>query len=464
MKRIGSIILTRLCAVIILLAICILPASVMAQPNPSSSDMPNPLALTDMFVDVNVPSHRIYLGETIRIEYDVYISIARGELKYDYHEPDFTAWYVYEAKTPKDSFITLGNKKYKKEPFAVYYISALQVGDIEVPSLEVTAPFEKPAPWIASAPHTIEVMVPQPPYPPDFDLHNIGEFEVKQIVPDQLMIGAGEIVEHEFIISGNAPTYNISPNDAYINKLKSIYGDALIIYPLNRTSFIEEIRDDKYYSETHLSAKVVATKPGNYTFPPLTLMTFNPSTQKYELKQTEEFTLEVYENGYNYKAPKLTSPLEIETLQPRQLNLLRDSHVPLIPFWIAVLPPLVFAAVFGSEFMRKHRLKKEEQRKHAQNIQELYDTLQSSTSADQQLVCFRKLLILILHIEADHLMHLDIQMLCDSGLATTDALNLSTLYNTISHANYSKQAPLSPEQTKEIARLLQQINATEKAS
>ncbi len=462
-KRIGKTKYARILAFLWMTALSLLPSTLIAQPSQQESDLPNPIALTDMFVDVHVPSHRIYLGETIRIEYDVYIAIARGELKYDYREPDFTHWYVYESKAPKDSFITLGNKKYKKEPFAVYYISALKVGDIEVPSLEVTAPFETPAPWIASAPHTIEVMVPQPPYPPDFDLHNIGAFEVKQTLPSQLMIGAGEVVEYEFIISGNAPTNNISLNDHYLSSLNRTYGDKLKLYPLQKAASIEEIRDEKYYSETHYTAKVVALKPGNYTFPPLSLTTFNPATQQYETKHTESFKLEVYENGYDYKAIKLTSPLEIETLQPRQLNLVRDSRLPLLPWTIAILPPLVFACVFGQEFIKKQRQKRKLQHQKAQEIEELYKTLQSSTAADQQLTCFRKLLILILHIETDRLMHLDIQTLRDSGLATTDALKLSSLYNMISHANYAKQAPLTPEQTEEITRLLQQVHTTEEA-
>ena len=77
----------------------------------------------DMFIDLKVPEHQIYLGETIRIEYDVYVAASRGQIFYDAEEPDFSNWYSIEGKAPVASSVTLGGKPYTREPFAVFFVT-----------------------------------------------------------------------------------------------------------------------------------------------------------------------------------------------------------------------------------------------------------------------------------------------------------------------------------------------------
>ena len=135
MRNIGDLIYS---ALILLCGIIICATSSYAQDmiapdqanhNDANKDAyPDSLALTDMFIAVSVPSHRVYINEMLRVEYNIYIAISRGQINYDFHEPDFEKWYVFETTPPKDSFVTINNKKYRKEPFAVYYISAFNAG------------------------------------------------------------------------------------------------------------------------------------------------------------------------------------------------------------------------------------------------------------------------------------------------------------------------------------------------
>ena len=64
----------------------------------------------DMFVDVHIPEYQIYLGETIPIEYDVYVASNRGQLFYNAQEPDFSGWYTLEGTAPQASHVYISGK------------------------------------------------------------------------------------------------------------------------------------------------------------------------------------------------------------------------------------------------------------------------------------------------------------------------------------------------------------------
>ena len=86
----------------------------------------------DMFVDVHIPEYQIYLGETIPIEYDVYVASNRGQLFYNAQEPDFSGWYTLEGTAPQASHVYISGKSYLKEPFAVFLITPTKIGQIPI--------------------------------------------------------------------------------------------------------------------------------------------------------------------------------------------------------------------------------------------------------------------------------------------------------------------------------------------
>ena len=109
-----------------------MPCIAMAEVPSNSAGGPANARLTsppdDMFVDLRVPAHQIYLGETIRVAYDVYVASSRGQVFYNVEEPDFTHWYVVEGRTEPAGHASFEGKAYTREPFAVFFVTAMTSG------------------------------------------------------------------------------------------------------------------------------------------------------------------------------------------------------------------------------------------------------------------------------------------------------------------------------------------------
>ena len=90
-----------------------------------------------MFIETDTREYQIYLGQTLRVDYAVYIEASRGQVYYDVVEPDFKFWYSIEGTTPRSSYVSIENKSYQKEPFATYYITPSKAGLLPLPRLFV---------------------------------------------------------------------------------------------------------------------------------------------------------------------------------------------------------------------------------------------------------------------------------------------------------------------------------------
>ena len=149
---------------LITLCSCAVMSSAYGQTDPSVvSEMATAAYPDDMYIDLVVPSHRLYLGEVIRIEYDVYVAKSRGIVHYDNQEPDFESWFIYEDSVPEPSIEIIQDKTYTKEPYAAFFVAPLKAGHLLLPTLAVTIPYKQPSTWITHAAHTVEVLPPPNP-------------------------------------------------------------------------------------------------------------------------------------------------------------------------------------------------------------------------------------------------------------------------------------------------------------
>ena len=119
----------------------------------------------DMFIDMQVQNHQIYLGEVLKVEYDVYVAASRGQVFYDVEEPEFARWYSVEGKAPQSGGVSLYGKSYTREPFAVYYLTPDSPGRLPLPVLKAQVPFIQAKPWITHDTRYIEVLTPPEPAP-----------------------------------------------------------------------------------------------------------------------------------------------------------------------------------------------------------------------------------------------------------------------------------------------------------
>lgn len=128
------------------------PASLSAQsPADDAGHRDSPMKTTardDMFIDLIVPMHQIYLGETIRIQYDVYVASHRGQVNYIYEEPDFAGWYTIEDEKPIAQSVNKNGKPFTREPFAVFLSRRTSPGESRFPSSKSRFPIVRTSPGL----------------------------------------------------------------------------------------------------------------------------------------------------------------------------------------------------------------------------------------------------------------------------------------------------------------------------
>ena len=439
------------------MALCssaVIPCSY-AQTAPSAtSEMATAAYPDDMFIDLVVPSHRLYLGEVIRIEYDVYVAKSRGIVHYDNQEPDFESWFTYEDSVPDPSIEKIQDKTYTKEPYAAFFVAPLKAGHLRLPTLAVNIPYKHPSPWITHAAHTVEVLPPPKPYPEDFYFHNVGRIELSATIPENRFVEVGKTFSYTYKITSNTPTEGIKLSFSS----NEIPKTSMRIYPLKQRRHTESSRDGQYYSETEYVAMVAPRLAGTFSLPSARIVFFNPETQRYDTTTVPGFDIIATPSHFSAKPPTMISSLEIDTAQPREILIQSPTALPLIPRWFDLMTILFMGlGILTFVFIKRRRAKHSLANKTQYYIDELFTSFKEEQTTAKQLDIFHELLAYYLHTDFERTVHLDINMLRDSGLSIQDALQLANLHDLMVQANYSGQHTTSTNDIDECIRILKLI-------
>lgn len=439
---------------LITLCSCAVMSSAYGQTDPSVvSEMATAAYPDDMYIDLVVPSHRLYLGEVIRIEYDVYVAKSRGIVHYDNQEPDFESWFIYEDSVPEPSIEKIQDKTYTKEPYAAFFVAPLKAGHLLLPTLAVTIPYKQPSTWITHAAHTVEVLPPPQPYPEDFDFHNVGRIQLSANIPEKRIVEVGKTFSYTYKITSNTPTEDIKLTFASTEIPKT----SMRIYPLKQRHHTESSKDGQFYSETEYVAMVAPRLAGTFSLPSARIVFFNPETQHYDTVSVPGFDIIATPSRFSAEPPTMISSLEIDTAQPREILIQSPTALPLIPRWFDLMVILFTGVGILIFILIKRRRAKHLQADKTQYIDDLFTNFKEEQTSAKQLDIFHELLAYYLHTDFERTVHLDIDMLRDSGLSIQDALQLANLHDLMVQANYSGQHTASSKDIDECIRILKLI-------
>ncbi len=411
---------------------------------------PTPAFPDDFFINLVVPSHRLYLGEVIRIEYDVYVAKSRGLVHYDNREPDFDAWFTFEDAVAEPSQEQIEGKTYMKEPYAAFFVAPLKPGKLMLPTLFVTIPYITPTPWVTHTAHTVEVLRPPEPYPAEFDLHNVGDVRLEADIPQDRVLEIGKTFSYTLKVISNTPTDGIT-----LTTLPSeIPEDAIRFYPIKKIRHAEKSENGLFQSVTEYRATVAPLQAGTYMLPATRITYFDPGAQRYKTTSTSPIEIIAMPSMTKLEDTVMISSLEIDTARPRMITIRTPNTMPLIPRWFDLFPLLVTVVGFIAYRDIKRRKKRHLKEDKIQYIDELYTRFKEETAASEQLSIMHQLLGHYLHTDFDRTVHLEINTLRDHGLSIQDALQLTSLHDLLTQANYSNQNPLTPQDIEECIRIL----------
>lgn len=348
-----------------------------------------------MFIEIHTREYQIYLGQTLRVDYDVYVEASRGQVYYDVIEPDFKFWYSIEGTTPRSSYVSLDNKSYQKEPFATYYITPSKAGRLPLPRLFVRVPFLDGKPWITSTPKFIEVIPPPHPIPENYAIANVGEFQIEsKISSNQTRVGQTLVLY--FTITANTSSSGITPVPYKLGELSANFKSMGLI----RDKITEKIEDAGVRTTIQYHMQLIALTPGNFTLPPLSIISFNPTTHKYVAVSSSPIQVAVDPSNIVESLPENDVSLTAfkdDVIRPIKLQ--RSNPHP-DALWIYIfLPPLILLGVtMGATYRdkRKRRIAKEEKRRI---LLELENAFLSATNSQAQLRSLRDIAKIVFNVE-----------------------------------------------------------------
>lgn len=406
-----------------------------------------------MFIDIDLPRHQVYLGETIRVQYDVYVAQARGLVNYDAVEPNFTGWTVLELPPPKASMVSLNGERFTKEPFAVYYLNATQLGQLPLPRLTVEMPFAKPPIWISNAERIVEVLAPTRPSPKSFNHHNIGAIELKLKLNATKTIRVGDVLNLELNVIANAPSANIVFELANNEQIKEVFRIQKPYQIASKT----EIVDDKYISQTSYRIRVSPLKEGKWVLPQFQLTAFNPSLQIYEDLRSEAMTVEV-------QAAKLNSTDvldgQMSKTPQRQLRSLKlqsknPQKVPSLAFGLIPLLLIAFGFVFGCFYDRSKKQRSWYERK--QRFKQFKLDFMAAQDAESQLTKLQEHLAVIFELPPSSPTALMLKQIQDADIPKHDIDTLTETITELSQSTYSDKRPIKRKEAETIVFILKQM-------
>ena len=348
-----------------------------------------------MFIEIHTREYQIYLGQTLRVDYDVYVEASRGQVYYDVIEPDFKFWYSIEGTTPRSSYVSLDNKSYQKEPFATYYITPSKAGRLPLPRLFVRVPFLDGKPWITSTPKFIEVIPPPPPIPENYAIANVGEFQIEsKISSNQTRVGQTLVLY--FTITANTSSSGITPVPYQLNDLSNNFKSL----GLMRDKISEKIEPTGVRTTIQYHMQLIALTPGVFTLPPLSLISFDPAKHKYVTVSSSPIQVAIDPSNIVESLPENDISLAAfkhDDIRPIELR--RSTPSPDYLWLYVFTPPLAFLAVALSATCRDKRKKRIDREKKRRKLLELEDAFLSATNSQEQLRSLRDIAKLVFNIE-----------------------------------------------------------------
>lgn len=406
-----------------------------------------------MFIDIVLPRHQVYLGETIRVQYDVYVAQSKGLVQYDAVEPNFEAWSVLETPAPKPTLATLDGKHFTKEPFAIYYLNATRLGQNPLPKLAVEMPFTNPPRWISSPELFVEVILPPLPSPKDFSPHNIGAIEVELKNSEARTIRVGDVLNFELIITANAPSQNIVFALAQSAQVK----EAFLIHEPYPIASKAEIIDDNYRSETRYRIRVSPLKEGQWPWPQFELSFFNPKTQNYELARTQAATLNVLpaklnsteaSDGIHNKAPQ-------RELRALELQSEGEKDIPSLAIGLIPLLFVVFGLFLAG--LCEHRKRQRPWRQLKLGFQRFKKDFIADENAETQLIDLQDHLGVLFDLEPNAPSAAIVNQILKADIPKRDIDTLIQTIEELRQAVYSDKRPIEREKAETIIFIVEQM-------
>lgn len=335
----------------------------------------------DMFIDMRVPVHQIYLGETLRVQYDVYVSSQRGQVFYDIEEPDFVKWYALEGTAPPASYASISGKSYTLEPFAVYFVTPTTMGKLPLPTLKVQVPYISSKPWITHLPRFIEVIPPPSPAPEYFAIGNVGQFELKSKLSSS-SARVGDVITVQIEIHSIAPVSGIKPAPFELTAC----AEAFQIYPFVIDTMDEKIVNEQFKSVITGHFQLLALKPGRWEIDPFKLVAFHPRTHQYLTYATEALTVDVEAASETLNlSPARAKTLQLEAWDIVPIQLEKTSaKEPVSLMWMAV-PPLILLALWGIVSGRRRSVNQNMADEKHEYTEQLFMRFERAKNAQEQL-------------------------------------------------------------------------------
>lgn len=346
-----------------------------------------PLPPEDMFIDMEVPEHQIYLGEPLRIVYNVYVANGLGQVYYDVKEPDFKDWYVIESQPPAPSHAYFSGKTYTREPFAVYDVTPQVVGKLPLPVLQVQIPFLASKPWISHAKQIVEVIAPPQPHPQGFVPANVGYFTIKAI-PTNAQIRAGDTLTVDVTLTGRVPIAGVQLAPYSLEN----YTGNFKLLSSQKGLAEEKIIDGEIVSSRQYRFKIAALTPGSFHLPPFKIISFIPQTHRYETISSESIKVDVSQtkaNASNFKFPT-HGILKLQNAAPRPIKLKKTTNIPhAIILTLYILPPIGLMTVLGLCAWKKNKNRQKISNDLKKTIRDFEQRALTSNDAGVQLECIR---------------------------------------------------------------------------
>lgn len=369
---------------------CLLPVCAWAQDGQAQAGGPEHARLAappdDMFVDLRVPAHQIYLGETIRVAYDVYVASSRGQVFYNVEEPDFAHWYVVEGRTAPAGHASFDGKTYTHEPYAVFFVTAMTAGKISLPPLKAEVPYLPSKPWVMNTPRVVEVLPLPEPRPAGMAIGNVGNFEISGSLSER-EIRVGDVVNLKVKVWSDSPAAGIGLAPYVIGEDP----EAFRVYPTINDLTEEKVIGDRLMSKREFRIRLMALKTGSFTLPPVEIVTFEPQHHQYKRLATEPFEIRVGD-GYLPETSVRAQTHRLDSVSIRDIRLSHRNASCVIPLgWLALAPVLFLVWLIGMIFYRRvRRMRQDSERVKA--AEQCLESLETADTAQAQLDIIGKIM------------------------------------------------------------------------
>lgn len=338
-----------------------------------------------MFIEINTREYQIYLGQTMRVNYDVYVESGRGQVYYDVIEPDFRNWYAVEGSPQRAETVSVSGKSYQKEPFATYYVTPAKTGLLQLPRLFVKIPFLQDKPWITLSPQFVEVIPPPQPMPMHYAVANVGSFQVSSQI-SATRVRVGQTLVLNFSVTCDTSANGITPVPYSLGKLSVNFKSLGLM-----RDKISETADEKGIRTTiDYHMQLVALTPGKFTLPPLSIVTFHPERHQYMTVSSQPIDVTIEPSNIVENLPGREISLNAfkdDVIRPISL---RKSEPYSDYLWIfIILPPLLLLTAIAAGDWHQNKKRKIRRLAQAEKISRLENAFLSATDSREQLRSLR---------------------------------------------------------------------------